>query len=354
MQPGSEVSATPPAAITKRDVARSPGTARSADPAGLSDADPARPAAAARPADPAGTAQLAGTAGPGSRARPRWWAELAMLGVGYGLYTLTRDLAPARRQAAFADAAAIRAAEGWLHMGIERGANLWLTMHPVLATTADYYYATAHFAAVIGLLVWLYWRRPGLYRRARSVLVAVTLTALAVFWLFPVAPPRLLPGYVDTLVARHTWGSWGTAGIASLANPYAAMPSLHTAWAAWTAGVIMIAAGRPSVRIAAAAYPLLTIAVIVVTANHYVLDAAGGLVVLAAAAIVIHATDPAWTLESARLPNPVGSAAVARAFLASGRAALPSPGQPEYRRALCGRRRGAPREAHAHGCGRAR
>jgi len=277
-----------------------------------------------------------------------------MLGVGYGLYTLTRDLAPARRQAAFADAAAIRAAEGWLHMGIERGANLWLTMHPVLATTADYYYATAHFAAVIGLLVWLYWRRPGLYRRARSVLVAVTLTALAVFWLFPVAPPRLLPGYVDTLVARHTWGSWGTAGIASLANPYAAMPSLHTAWAAWTAGVIMIAAGRPSVRIAAAAYPLLTIAVIVVTANHYVLDAAGGLVVLAAAAIVIHATDPAWTLESARLPNPVGSAAVARAFLASGRAALPSPGQPEYRRALCGRRRGSPREAHAHGCGRAR
>jgi PAP2 superfamily len=400
MQPGSEVSATPPAAIAARDVARSPGTAQSADPAGLGSADPARPAAALRPAEPAGlnganaagpgsadparpavalrpaeparlnganaagpgsadpagldTAQPAVTAGPGSRARPRWWAELAMLGVGYGLYTLTRDLAPARRQAAFADAAAIRAAESWLHLGVERGANLWLTMHPVLATMADYYYATAHFAAVIGMLVWLYWRRPGLYRRARSVLVAVTLTALAVFWLFPVAPPRLLPGYVDTLVARHTWGSWGTAGVASLANPYAAMPSLHTAWAAWTAGVIMIAAGRASMRIAAAAYPLLTIAVIVATANHYVLDAVGGLVALAAAAMAIHAADPAWTYDAARLPSPVRSAAAAHALLASGRAALPRLGPPGYRCAPCGRRRGSPREAHAHGCGRAR
>jgi hypothetical protein len=167
--------------------------------------------------------------------RPRLWVELTLLAVGYGLYTLTRDLAPPRRLSAFADAAAIRTAEGWLHIAVERQANLWLTMHPVLATLADYYYATVHFVAVIGVLVWLYWRRPGLYRRARAILVATTLTALVVFWLFPVAPPRLLPGYVDTLVVGHTWGSWGTSGVATLANQYAAMPSLHTAWAAWTA-----------------------------------------------------------------------------------------------------------------------
>src|SRR6266487_3211890 len=236
------------------------------------------------------SASLAGTASaPGSarKMRPRLLAELILLGVGYALYTLTRDLAPARRQMAFADAAAIRTAEGWLHIAGEQQANLWLTMHPVLATMADYYYATAHFVAVIAMLVWLYWRHPALYRRARAVLVAATLAALAVFWLFPVAPPRLLPGYVDTLVAMHTWGSWGTAEVSQLANPYAAMPSLHTAWAAWTAGVIAVASRRAVIRIAAAAYPLLTIAVIVTTANHYWLDAVGGLVILVTAAGIV-------------------------------------------------------------------
>src|SRR6266536_4933241 len=68
------------------------------------------------------SASLAGTASaPGSarKMRPRLLAELILLGVGYALYTLTRDLAPARRQMAFADAAAIRTAEGWLHIAGE-------------------------------------------------------------------------------------------------------------------------------------------------------------------------------------------------------------------------------------------
>jgi len=288
MRPYLGVGTTSPAATTSPDVAGSLGTAE--------------------PTDPAGTAAAAESA---RRVRPQWWAELALLSIGYVLYTLTRDLAPARRQAAFADAAAIRTAEGWLHIAAERQANLWLAMHPALATMADYYYATAHFVAVIVMLVWLYWRRPAIYRRARAVLVAATLTALAVFWLFPVAPPRLLPGYVDTLVVRHTWGSWGTAGVAMLANPYAAMPSLHTAWAAWTAGVIAVAAGRVATRFAAAAYPLLTVAVIVATANHYLLDAVGGLVVLAVATGIIRGTDPFWA-SAARLASPAWLARAAR------------------------------------------
>ncbi len=294
--------------------------------------------------------------------RPRLLAELILLGIGYALYTLTRDLAPARRQVAFADADAIRTAEGWLHIAGERQANLWLTMHPVVATAADYYYATVHFVAVIAMLVWLYWRHPALYRRARAVLVATTLAALAVFWLFPVAPPRLLPGYVDTLVVMHTWGSWGTAGVSQLANPYAAMPSLHTAWAAWTAGVVAIASGRMVIRIAAAAYPLLTIAVIVTTANHYWLDAVGGLVILVAAVGVVLAASPVLAADGIRTADWAGQIGRAsrvwaiqliHVAWACCQAAMIWSALPGY--CMTGQRPvGAPCEANAHGCARMR
>lgn len=221
-------------------------------------------------------------------APPRWWVELTMLAVGYVLYALTRDLAPAHRQEAFAHAAAIRDLEGRLHIGVERYANHWLAAHPAVQTVADYYYATAHFAVVLAVLLWLYWRHPTIYRRARTILVTATLAALAVFWWYPVAPPRFLPGYVDSVVVGHTWGSWGSGGAAALANQYAAMPSLHTVWATWAAGVVAVAAGRTAIRIGIAAYPLLTIAVIVATANHYLLDAVGGLATIAAATMAVH------------------------------------------------------------------
>ncbi len=364
-------------------------------------------ASTAGSANTAGNASTAGSANTAATGRPRLWAELILLSIGYGLYTLTRDLAPARRLLAFADADDIRTMEGWLHITVERQANLWLTVHPVLAMLADYYYATIHFVAVISVLVWLYWRRPALYRQARAVLVATTLAALTVFWLFPVAPPRLLPGYVDTLVVQHTWGSWGTSGVTTLANQYAAMPSLHTAWAAWTAGVLVIAARRTAVRIVAVGYPLLTIAVIVATANHYLLDAVGGLVVLALSAVAVRvigtdraggtaaAADDAAAAGAARRVGPVpavsstrladaaqaasttrfvsnGAPAASTArrasavllaglLRASGRvsavraccwAALIRPAPAGHCRGRARRRASAPRQAHAHCCGR--
>src|SRR6266536_1926135 len=173
MQPGSEASATSSATATPPGVPGRPGVAALPSVAGCQHVagspDVAGPLRTAVSASLAGTASAPGSA---RKMRPRLLAELILLGVGYALYTLTRDLAPARRQMAFADAAAIRTAEGWLHIAGEQQANLWLTMHPVLATMADYYYATAHFVAVIAMLVWLYWRHPALYRRARAVLVA--------------------------------------------------------------------------------------------------------------------------------------------------------------------------------------
>jgi hypothetical protein len=126
-------------------------------------------------------------------------------------------------------------------------------------------------------------RRPHIYRGARTVLVTTTLIALLGFYIYPTAPPRLLPefGYVDTLLKYHTWGSLADPSIAEHSNQFAAMPSLHIGWAVWCGIVIFVCARRTWVRLLGVVYPIGTLAVIVGTANHFILDAVGGVIVVA-------------------------------------------------------------------------
>jgi hypothetical protein len=112
----------------------------------------------------------------------------------------------------------------------------------------------------------------------RTILVITTVIGLAGFYLYPLAPPRLLPsgGYIDTVVRFKTWGSWADPTVATHSNQYAAMPSLHIAWALWCGYVLYRITHRRWVMAAAVAYPLCTLLVIIGTANHYLLDAVAG------------------------------------------------------------------------------
>ena len=151
-----------------------------------------------------------------------------------------------------------------------------------LAVTANYYYATLHFVVTFAILLWLYVRHPRRYRPVRSVLYLASLIGLVGFWVFPLAPPRMLPslGYVDTVVVFHTWGSFASGDIANESNQFAAMPSLHLAWALWCGIALVRLSPHQSVKVLGALYPFVTFAVILATANHFVLDAVGGGVVL--------------------------------------------------------------------------
>ncbi len=103
------------------------------------------------------------------------------------------------------------------------------------ATILSYYYDNAHFIVTFGLLGWLWWKRADIYRPLRSTLVMINVIGLIVFWRYPVAPPRMLvgDGFTDVVASSHTIGSWHTGSLAADANQFAAMPSLHIAWAAW-------------------------------------------------------------------------------------------------------------------------
>jgi hypothetical protein len=172
----------------------------------------------------------------------------------------------------------------------------------------------AHFLVTFVALVWLFRRAPERYRLWRNTLVLTTCLAVIGFAAYSLMPPRLLDdpgefggcqleapeaakaappgarsapgcdryGYVDTIARYGGWISFGNEGMKDVSNQYAAMPSMHIGWATWSTLVLLPMLRRRWSKALAVLYPFITLACIVVTANHYWIDGVGGLVCLAA------------------------------------------------------------------------
>ncbi len=221
--------------------------------------------------------------------RPRWWGELVVVAFLAVVYDTITDLAPARQSLAIEHGRSIFALERALGLDPELTLNRWLSAHHTLATLASYYYDNAHFVVTLGLLGWLWWGRADIYRPLRNTLVTINLLGLVVFWLCPVAPPRMLAGagFTDVVAASHTFGSWHSGSLAAHADQLAAMPSLHLAWAAWCGLVIWRLSRRRAVRALAFLYPALTALAVLGTGNHYLLDVLAGVATFALAAALV-------------------------------------------------------------------
>ena len=219
---------------------------------------------------------------------PRLWREIALIAVFYGAYTLVRLLIPHNEAAAYAHAGQVMRLEHALGPNIELKLNHALLGAPLLAKAANIFYATAHFVVTLTVLVWLYRQRPRLYRWLRTSLLLATGIALIGFWVYPLAPPRFLggAGFVDPVTAFHSFGLYSSPQAGSLTNQFAAMPSMHAGWALWCAVALIISVRRPLIMTVAALYPIVTITVIFSTANHYLLDAVAGILVMAFALFV--------------------------------------------------------------------
>jgi membrane-associated phospholipid phosphatase len=216
-------------------------------------------------------------------ARTRWWVELLVIGWLLFVYDAINNLAPLRLSTALGNGRGILHVERVLHIDPELSLDRWLASHHTLATILANYYDNAHFVVTLGLLGYLWWARADLYRPLRNSLVLVNVIGFIVFWLFPVAPPRMLDGFTDVVASTHAFGSWHTGPLASQANQLAAMPSLHMAWAAWCGLALWRISERRWVRALALLYPCMTALAVLATGNHFVLDILGGLLALALA-----------------------------------------------------------------------
>ena len=206
------------------------------------------------------------------------WIELAVAGWLFWLYDVVNDFAPERRAFARNNALSLLSFERSLGIDIERSLNHWLSLHSVLAFVATYYYFFAHALVTAGVLAWLWWRAPVRYRRMRTQLVLINLIAFVVFWRYPLAPPRMFPklGYSDVVAASHAVISWHSAALSHDADQFAAMPSLHIAWASWSALAIWRMASRPALRALGPVHVALTAFVVLATGNHYLVDVLAG------------------------------------------------------------------------------
>jgi hypothetical protein len=205
------------------------------------------------------------------------------------LYDAISNFAPLRLHAALANARGVLSVEHALQLAPERALDRWLAAHHTLGLVLSDYYDNAHFVITLGVLGWLWWRRADIYRPLRNALVLANVIGFAVFWRYPVAPPRMLPGFTDVVSSTHAFGDWHAGSLASHANELAAMPSLHMAWAAWCALAVWRACARRWVRALAIAHPSLTAFTVMATGNHFLLDLLAGLLVLALAVALTRA-----------------------------------------------------------------
>lgn len=229
-------------------------------------------------AAPAAAAGRAWSRGPGGLP---WWCEIGLLAALYGLYSLVRNSVGDVRVVAFQNAAAILHLEDAWNLAVERGLNAWVHASDVLSAVVALHYATLHFLVTPAVLVWLYRRRRAQYRVVSGALMASTAVALLGFYLTPTAPPRLMrsEGFVDVMSQTSSWGWWPASGAPAsdaISNQFAAMPSLHCAWALWCGIVLAVMVRRAWVRALGVLYPLSTFFVVMGSGNHFLLDVVAG------------------------------------------------------------------------------
>jgi hypothetical protein len=221
----------------------------------------------------------------------RWWKEVLYVLAFYLVYSAIRNTQGS------ASVSAQHALHNAMHIiSIERALGLFheqavqhaaLTLGRLFIEFWNIFYGTFHFIVTAAALIYIFRRFPERYARWRNTLAITTALALVGFALYPLMPPRLLDlhglhyGFVDTLERFETIWSFDSGTMQKISNQYAAMPSLHFAWSSWCALVLGPAIKRPWLKVLMYAYPFITLFAIVVTANHYILDAVGGAVVLA-------------------------------------------------------------------------
>lgn len=205
-------------------------------------------------------------------ARHPWARYLQIAPVALVLWG-TDDVDRFRTGAALAgirNAVAVNAISRELGGGFAVTMNNWLAVHPLVGSSAAWYYIVLQ-GAITGIIgVVLIWRRVPSFGLHRNALIACNVIGLVAFWLYPVAPPRMLAGYHD--IAARAAPVFSSILEGKAADDFAATPSLHVVWAIWVAIAACAMIRRPALRAAVWLYPAATIVDVLATANHYLLD----------------------------------------------------------------------------------
>jgi membrane-associated phospholipid phosphatase len=219
---------------------------------------------------------------------PNGWLDairqLLLFAGAYYVYRLVRGFVDGQAGLAFENARTLVHIERSLGLFFEPGLQAWAKGEEWLLTFANWMYVNSHFVVTTTFLVWLYIARNHAFYYVRNMFMVAMGFALVGYLAYPTAPPRFLPewGFTDTVANFVGQSAENSADV--LYNPFAAVPSMHVAFALMIAIPAFRLVRRRPLKVFWAAYPALVTFVVVVTANHYWVDAALGAMVAGASA----------------------------------------------------------------------
>ena len=206
--------------------------------------------------------------------------ELGVVAFAAAAYGAVRAVTEGSVAQAVANAEAVSRIEHTLGIGWEQSVQSLVIGSTALVTLVNWIYIWGHWPVIIGAATFLYVRRPTHYRILRNAIVTSGLIGFFFFYEVPTAPPRLVdPGLADT-VLQHSH-AYRALQPPSLTNQYAAMPSLHFGWNLLVGIILFAAFTSIAVRVFAVAMPIAMAFAVIATANHFILDVAVGMVVVA-------------------------------------------------------------------------
>ena len=209
-------------------------------------------------------------------------AQLAVVVAAFAAYQGARHAMEPNWAQAFENAQRIVTVERMLGLAWEQSLQRAFLALPDLVAALNLFYFVGHFVFTAVFFVWLYRRSRSAFESFRDGFLVATAISVLVHWLFPTAPPRLAGvGLEDTLLL-FSGIDIGSPTSAAYSNPVAAVPSLHAAYALGVGIGVVRYARSTWLRWAGFVYPPLVLLTIVVTGNHFVLDAVAGIAVLGA------------------------------------------------------------------------
>jgi len=219
---------------------------------------------------------------------PNGWLDairqLALFAGVYYLYRLVRGFVDGQAGLAFENARTLVDIERSLGLFFEPGLQAWARGEDWLLTFANWMYVNSHFVVTTTFLIWLYLARNHAFYFVRNMFMVSMVLALIGYLAYPTAPPRFLPewGFTDTVASFVGDSAESTADV--LYNPFAAVPSMHVAFALMISIPAIRLVRRRPLKVFWAVYPAIVTFVVVVTANHYWFDAVVGALVAGASA----------------------------------------------------------------------
>ena len=215
---------------------------------------------------------------PGGHASQGWHTvprELALACGGVLMYFGVRGLTVGSADVALRHAGDIVSAEQGLGVYVEPSWQRLVEDSHFLTTAANWIYIWGHWPVIVLTLLWLVLDHPAGYRLTRDTLLASGAVGMMTFALYPVAPPRLAGlGLIDTVTMYST--SYRVLQPHALVNPYAAMPSLHVGWDLLMGIALFTYSQHRAIRLFGVLLPVLMAVSVIVTANHYLVDAIVG------------------------------------------------------------------------------